>query len=232
MSDVEIAVQAEGVEDAVGEVPPGEEAGMVGGGDGAGGGGGFGGGKLGKILGVIGSLLAFGEDIFKVVGVVSSVLRAFLAPVAVLLLRLLAPTLRALLSVLPIWFDIMEVVSDVVAKLAPLLSIFSILNYLTNRFMGASLGEVLSMLIEAVKKGVQGLGKDIAGELRSRVFGGNVNADNRLTGSDFGAGDAAGAAATGFATGGPVGAVTNVVLQGGLSNFVERAEKDSGVETP
>ena len=43
MSDVEIAVQAEGVEDAVGEVPPGEEAGMVGGGDGAGGGGGFGG---------------------------------------------------------------------------------------------------------------------------------------------------------------------------------------------
>ena len=229
MSDVEIAVQAEGVEDAVGDVPEGEapaggeEGALVGGGGGRG---------LGRILGILASVLTFAEDILKVVGVVSSVLRAFLAPVAVLLLRLLSPFLRAMISVLPVWFDIVDFIGDVAEKVDPLFGIFGLLGFLAGALAGASLSDLLSGFKEKMQAALSGLGQDIAGELRSRVFGGNATPDNRLTGSDFGAGDAARAGATGLATGGPIGAVTNVVLQGGLSNFVERAEKDSGIETP
>lgn len=243
MADVEIGVQAEGVEDAVGEVPPGEAGDAGGGGMGGGGRGGGGvGGKLGKLLGIVATILAFGEDIFKVIGVVSSVLRAFLAPVAVLLLRLLGPTLRALLSVLPVWFDIMEVVTDVISKLAPLLSIFSILNYLTNRFMGASLGEVSSMLLDAVKKAFKQafFGNDeeqAPGTQLGNVRDRNIDlSDQAGRGTTLGTrqndrADASEQAGRGTQLGNAQGGTT-VNISGGLCSFVERIDRDSGVESP
>ena len=150
MADVEIAVQAEGVEDAVGEVPPGEapaggeEGGLAGGGGGRG---------LGKILGVLAAVLTFAEDILKVVGVVSSVLRAFLAPVAVLLLRLLQPFLRAMIAVLPVWFDIMEMVTNVAERLNPLFGILGLLGVLIGSLAGASVGDVVSRLVSGIAGG-------------------------------------------------------------------------------
>ena len=225
MSDVEIAVQAEGVEDAVGEVPPGEAP--AGGEEGGLAGGGGGGRGLGKVLAVIGTLLVFLEDIAKVVGVVSSVLRAFLAPVAVLLLRLLSPFLRAMISVLPVWFDIVDFIGDVAEKVDPLFGIFGLLGFLAGALAGASLSDLLSGFKEKMQAALSGLAQDIGGAVANKIptIGGG-DGDGPTTA------ERAGAAAVGGNLAGPVGAVGSVVLQGGLSEFVKRVEKDSGVETP
>lgn len=106
--EVEVSVNAEGVDEAAGEMggdAGGVPGGGVGGPDGGGGGGRVGGKLLTRLLG----LLAFLGPILDVVQVVSSVLTAFVAPLAVLLLRLLQPTLRLLLRVLPIWFEIADI---------------------------------------------------------------------------------------------------------------------------
>jgi len=229
MADVEIAVQAEGVEDAVGDVPEGEapaggeEGGLVGGG----GGGGAGGGKLGKILGILATVLVAAEDIFKVVGVVSSVLRAFLAPVAVLLLRLLQPFLRAMIGVLPVWFDIVGFISDVAEKVNPLLGIFGLLGFLAGALAGASLSDLLTGFKEKMQAALSGLAQDIGGAVANKIptIGGG-DGDGPTTA------ERAGAAAVGGNLAGPVGAIGSVVLQGGLSTFVDRVEQDSGIETP
>ena len=225
MADVEIAVQAEGVEDAVGEVPPGEAP--AGGEEGGLAGGGGGGRGLGKVLAVIGTLLVFLEDIAKVVGVVSSVLRAFLAPVAVLLLRLLSPFLRAMISVLPVWFDIVDFIGDVAEKVDPLFGIFGLLGFLAGALAGASLSDLLSGFKEKMQAALSGLAQDIGGAVANKIptIGGG-DGDGPTTA------ERAGAAAVGGNLAGPVGAIGSVVLQGGLSTFVDRVEQDSGIETP
>jgi len=229
MADVEIAVQAEGVEDAVGEVPPGEapaggeEGGLVGGG----GGGGAGGGKLGKILGILATVLVAAEDIFKVVGVVSSILRAFLAPVAVLLLRLLQPTMRMLLSALPLWYDVVGFISDVAEKVNPLFGILGFLGTLVGSLAGEPLSELLSGFKEKMSDALAGLAEDIGGAVANKIPTiGDGDGDGPTTA------ERAGAAAVGGNLAGPVGAIGSVVLQGGLSTFVDRVEQDSGIETP
>jgi len=236
MADVEIAVQAEGVEDAVGEVPPGEapaggeEGGLAGGGGGRG---------LGKILGVLAAVLTFAEDILKVVGVVSSVLRAFLAPVAVLLLRLLQPFLRAMIGVLPVWFDIVGFISDVAEKVNPLLGIFGLLGFLAGALAGASLSDLLSGFKDKLDGALSGLAEDIGEAIRGKLgLESNEEAADAVSqiptidAEEPSVPERLGAAAAGGNVAGPVGAVGSVILQGGLSEFVKRVEKDSGVETP
>ena len=259
MSDVEIAVQAEGVEDAVGEVPPGEapaggeEDGLVGGGGGGGEGGG--GGKLGRLLAVIGTLLTFAEDILKVIGVVSSVLRAFLAPVAVMLLRLLQPLLRAMINVLPVWFDIMETINTVVENLSPLTKVAALLGTLAGGLAGAKIGALAGSIVGGfLGSVVPGLGTAVGAAVGAKVgaivggivggitggvtLAGVVRGIKSTISKPLGGGDApttterAGAASIGGNLAGPVGAIGSVVLQGGLSTFVDRVEQDSGIETP
>ena len=226
MADVEIAVQAEGVEDAVGEVPPGEvpaggeEGGLTGGGGGRG---------LGKILGVLAAVLTFAEDILKVVGVVSSVLRAFLAPVAVLLLRLLQPFLRAMIAVLPVWFDIMEMVTNVAERLNPLFGILGLLGVLIGSLAGASVGDVVSRLVSGIAGGftlsdIETAIKNIPSRL-SNLLSNLPGVGGFFGGSgDGGGGDDAGIVERAQQT------VVNI--GGGLSTFVDRVEQDSGIETP
>lgn len=111
--EIEIAVKAEGVEDAAGEFDQGGE----GGGPPAGGGGQSGEalqstasstGRMAGLLGTIVALLAVLEPILKVLGVVSNVLQAFVAPLAMVLMRLLQPALRWLLQLLPGWINWIE----------------------------------------------------------------------------------------------------------------------------
>ena len=113
--EIQIAVRSEGVEDAAGEF----------GGDTAGGGGpgGTGGGgataegiqstasstkRMAGLLGAIAALLTVIEPIMRVLGVVSNVLQAFVAPLAMVLMRLLQPALRWLLQLLPGWLNWIE----------------------------------------------------------------------------------------------------------------------------
>lgn len=99
--EINVSVNAEGADDAVGELG-GDAGGGVPGGGGLGGGGGGGGGKggggkFGKLLSRIAGLLAFLGPILKVLGVVAKVLEAFVAPLAIVLLRLLRPVLQILI---------------------------------------------------------------------------------------------------------------------------------------
>lgn len=107
--EINVAVKAEGVDDAV------EEMGDAGGGDGGGGGDGDesdgGEGKLsdalkgGLIGGILGTLLG---PLLDALSPITKVLEAFLAPLAAMLLRLLAPVLRQMVKLLPAWFDFVD----------------------------------------------------------------------------------------------------------------------------
>ena len=227
MADVEIAVQAEGVEDAVGEVPPGEAP--AGGEEGALAGGG-GGGRLGKLLGLVATLLTFGEDIAKVVGVISSLLRAFLAPVAVMLLRLLQPLLRAMIKVLPVWYDIMSVISRVAENTGLLSRMFGLVGLLVSGVAGASLTELVGMLVS----GITGKFKfsDILTAIKnipSRLS--NLLSNLPGVGGFFGGGGGGGSGDDGE---GIVerGRETVINLIGSTAAVLEDVERNSGLETP
>ena len=115
-NDLTIDVNAEGVEDAAGEFEDvsGAAAGDADGG--APGGGGGGSGRFGKILSRLLGLLAFLGPILQVLEVVSKVLTAFVAPLAILLLRLLTPALRLLLRALPLFFAFTDKLDQLLAN--------------------------------------------------------------------------------------------------------------------
>lgn len=98
--EVEVSVQAEGVDEATGELA-GEDAAA-----GGGGGGGDGGrsGLRGALRGgLIGGLLSQVSSITAVLQTILGLVNAFIAPFAIMGLRLIAPVMRRLLGVLPQW---------------------------------------------------------------------------------------------------------------------------------
>ena len=111
MSDreVQVSVQAEGVDDAAGEL--GGEAATGGGvGVGAPGGGGGGGGRGGGLKGalaggIIGGLLSQLKSVTNILEPILAVLNAFLAPISLVVMRLLQPVLRQFIQLLPAWID-------------------------------------------------------------------------------------------------------------------------------
>jgi len=134
------------------------------------------------------------------------VLRAFLAPVAVMLLRLLQPLLRAMIKVLPVWFDIMETINTVVEKLNPLAKVAALLGTLAGGLAGAKIGAVV--------------GSIVGGFLGSVVPG---------IGTAFGA---ALGAKVGAIVGGIVGGITGgVTLAGLIQSFLSGGADDGGPGT-
>jgi len=119
--EVEVQVNAEGVDDAAGEIA---DSGGVGGGGGPGpgGGGSLRGSLKGGLLG--GALVAALGPLIDILEPIQGVLEAFLAPVAVMLLRLFAPVLRFLLTkALPVWMEYMPLIGDVVKGVLALSSL-------------------------------------------------------------------------------------------------------------
>jgi len=114
---IEVAVRAEGTDEAAAELADADADGVPGGGgDGDGGDGGLAQSIRGGIIGglvsqVLGPLL-------NVLSPMLNILSAFLAPVAALLLRLFAPVLRFFLRLLPAWIafvnDVPGLVSDAI----------------------------------------------------------------------------------------------------------------------
>lgn len=105
--EIEIAVNAEGVDDAAAELADGEGTPSVA----AGGGDGEGGGGLSTAVqgGIVGGLLsqALGP-LLDVLSPILKVLQAALAPLATMLLRLLSPVLRWLIQLLPGWMQFID----------------------------------------------------------------------------------------------------------------------------
>ena len=254
MADGEIAVsvQAEGTEDAVGEMGGGPE---VGGGGAAGvgwrgGDGGSGGKVLGKLLTRILGLLAFLGPILDVIKVMTDIITAFVAPLAVMLLRILKPVMILLLKILPFWLSFMSFVNDQIPKimgvlenvLVPLLLLRGILA-LAQRLPGLMeqvkarladardrIGEVVSGIMDLpgrIWSFVQQLPDQIVSGLSSILPGvGEI-------GGPVGEGiDRAREFLSGDSGDGRDRSVLNLAISGGLSPFIEQIEQNGSVDFP
>lgn len=150
--EINVAVKAEGVDEAAADM--GGD-----GGDGGDGGGGLGGGigkklgTVGKLLGVIVGLLAAIPGIFDMIGAVFKVLQAFLAPLSVMLMRILQPVLRWFIRLLPRWFDFMSKVDDLLQSVISVLQMdlsevlqkgWDLLNETLENIIGATLSDIVS----------------------------------------------------------------------------------------
>lgn len=166
--EINVAVNAEGVEDAAGEMD-----GSLAEGEGGGNTGQIASntGKMARLMGAIVGLLAFGEDILNVLGVVSSIMRAFVAPLAALFLRSMQPILRLLLSLLPGWISWIDSNEGVLTSLLRVTSLAALLVGFWNRYgpyiqRGA---EIVEGLPTTVDNGLQNIADGVA-SLPSRIW--------------------------------------------------------------
>jgi hypothetical protein len=99
--EINVAVRAEGADDAA------DELAQRGGGDGGGGGGGLTGALRGAgVLAILASVLDLLGPVGDFLDAIFNILKAFLAPIGLIIFRLLSPVLRLLVSLLPAWFDL------------------------------------------------------------------------------------------------------------------------------
>lgn len=118
--EIEIAVTADGAEDAAGELAQGGDV-TGGGGDGEG----QGGGGLADAItgGIVGGLLSqLLGPLLDVLSPMLEILNAFLAPLAAFLLRLFSPVLRMLIDLLPAWMEFMRIANGGIPALQRLLA--------------------------------------------------------------------------------------------------------------
>jgi len=218
--EISVSVQAEGTEDAVGQMGGDGGAGVPGGGGDGGDGGGGGGGRFGKLLSRVAAILAFLGPILKVIGVISDIVEAFVAPLAILLLRLLQPVLVAFLRILPIWLDINDAIISVIDGILMLVSSFARSTGILDSIELALNG------IETVLEKTKGF----IGTIKDRIpknFGpdsGVVTPDTpteqaTVQGAETGL-DALGA--LGITPGGPL---VNIAFKGGLDALIKRDDR-------
>jgi hypothetical protein len=146
--EINVSVQAEGTADAAGELG-GDAGGLPGGGGDGGGGDGGGGrsGRFGQLLKRLATVIAFLGPILNVIGAISKVLEAFVAPVAVLLLRLLQPVLVFFLRLLPPFLGLIDTVGAVIENLNALEKISTLIGVIAGGLAGAKLGAVVGAII-------------------------------------------------------------------------------------
>lgn len=155
--DIEIAVTAEGADDAAAELAEGGEA--EGGGMAAAAGGGGGGGLRGNLRAgaIAGALLSVIGPLLDILNPIMKILQAFLAPLSIMLMRLLSPVLRVLIRLLPAWFAFMEWVND---GIAGILSWFEELGANTREFintLATGLSNLPGQIWTAIKSGASWL---------------------------------------------------------------------------
>ena len=91
--------------------------------------------------GIVGGLLASLDSIVSIMEPILKILNAFLAPVAVLLLRLLQPLMRFLLTqILPAWLGFMAVVNDWISKLSGLAKVAILVGAILAGILALSVG--------------------------------------------------------------------------------------------
>lgn len=105
--EISVRVNAEGASDAADE--------LAGRGGGGGGGGRGGRGLTGALKGagflaILGSALELLGPLADGIDAIFEILKAFLAPIGLIFFRLMAPVLRLLVKILPVWFDFMRTV--------------------------------------------------------------------------------------------------------------------------
>lgn len=223
--EIEVSVQADGVDDAAGEL-----SGDGGGGGGeaaAAGGGAAGGGRsfqIGKLLTKLATLLVFLGPILDVLGVISGIMEAFMAPVAVMLLRLLQPLIRLMLWILPYYLDFMEYINDGLDLLMNPLSLLSLL--VTGIFKVVNWIDGLDF-----SSWFENLPQNLADALISALPGFDSNPTSQGGGDTPGLIDILGDAVNDTVGPTPFPPV-NIAINGGIDAFVETVTNDQNVSLP
>ena len=171
--EVNVSVRAEGVDDAAGEL---DGAAAAGAGD-DGGGGGLGGvsgsgksSEIGKLLTRIAALVVFLGPILDVLGSITNVLTAFVAPLAVMLMRLLQPVLGFMIKLLPMWLSLTDTVDSMIENLSVLGKVAGLLGIIAGAFGGAKIGAVVGSLIGGfIGSVVPGIGTAVGGAIGAKV---------------------------------------------------------------
>ena len=225
--EIEVSVRADGVDDAAGEL--GGEGGDIS--RDRQGGAAAGRGELNKLLTRIVGLLAFLGPILEVVNAVSKVLTAFVAPLAVILLRLLQPTLRFLLFVLPLWIEFAALIDHVVELL---ISLQMRVTMWLARILGFT--DLFEFMIDALQTARDRLGDmrdwlsdifdslvNLPGNIADRIPSpGDVGSDLRQRASDrlLGGDDSRRRQAV------------NIGISGGLEPLIDTITRDGSVDFP
>ena len=231
--EINVSVRADGVDDAAGELGgesggPGGDGGMGGGGSGRSGGQGN---AFQKLLTRIAGLLVFLGPILDAVGVITNILTAFVAPLAVVLLRLLQPLIRLLLAVLPIWFEFVGFLDMVVQELLEL----------RNRVVGTLLSLLgISNPIEAVRDGVDSVKTTVGNvwDTLKNMLDTLRNLPSNIADRLPSAGDVGGRAREGISDallGGDDSRrrqAVNIGIGGGLEPFIDRLTRNGSVDFP
>jgi len=111
--EINVRVNAEGAGEAADELADqnGAGGGVAAGGRGGGGGGGLTGALKGAgILSLLGTALELLGPVGDFLDAIFSILKAFLAPIGLIIFRLLSPVLRLLVKALPVWLSFMSAV--------------------------------------------------------------------------------------------------------------------------
>jgi hypothetical protein len=221
--EVEVAVRAEGVDEAAAEM------GGDGDGDGGGGGRGRGGDGLATAIkgGIVGGLISSAlEPLLEVLDPFLQILQAFVAPLAVVLLRLFTPVLRLLIGLLPAYldkFDEFETgIGAVLAALFPLAAFLpSIVNFVSK------LPDKLDALPGKIKDFVMDLPGKIAAALNPVSGGGD---SPPLLGRPRGRDSPLTAEETSERTGLPEPVSRIINISGGLAPFVSQITANANVD--
>lgn len=227
--EVEIAVRAEGADEAADEFAEGAETDTGGGGGADAAGIGKSLKSIVKLLGVITAVTKALEPLLEFVEAIFELNAAFWAPVATMLLRLFRPVLRFWLKILPVWYDFLNNAGPRLDAIAEWIRGIPgrIRTFL--RASAASIREKVSEVVEkltSLPRRIWELIKDLPRMIAERISG-------ALPGtSDIGG--AVGDTGRGAVERGVEFAEdkTNINISGGLETFVDRVEKESGLSFP
>lgn len=231
--EIEIAVKAEGAQDAAAEVADSDAA-PAGGGGGQPGGFGRGLARAGTIGFIVSKLLG---PILDILGPIQQLLEAFLAPIAILLLRLLQPALRLLIKVLPAWLNFIDTIIGLVEFVQETSrDIWSAITRWVPRLPGLirdklqSAFDTVVSTLESLPSDIWQKVKQLAGMIATKIgeqlpdFGGTVSNATSAFGSAVD--DAQGV----FNNPGQTAENVQITLAGGLDTLVERIERDTNFE--
>jgi len=227
--EIAVSVRAEGADEAAGELGgDGDGGGGPGMGDGGGGGGRM---TFGKLLTRVAGLLAFLGPILDVMKLFTDIAAAFLAPFAIMMLRLFTPMAKLLLQILPLYLDKFATLNDWIDKYLPEIPLgFALMVKILQTVVGVM--QTASSFLSDVKTSAGNTATRIQDmlatlrELPQRIgnlipsVGGEGGLVDR--GRDF----------LGLGGDDSGGGGTSVTIGGGLIPFVDRITRDGSVDFP
>lgn len=257
LGEINVSVQSEGVDEASDDISDVEGGGEGGGGVAVGGGRGQQGGlkgalKGGIFLAALKLILDLFPGLMEYISGIFNIAKAFIAPLSIMMIRLMQPVLRFLIRILPLWYAFLSDPSGVIKQ-----GVMDLWNSITKlpgqiwSFVSALPGKIWSKMkswASAVDEALGGIPgdiweylkglpgdiwdymKDLPGDIWDYVKQLPGKIAQYIPGANVS--DAKETVSDGADTVRETAGQTVVNLQGGLDSFVSRVERGSDVDWP